>query len=573
MRRPASHVYYPALWCIACVVLPFLRGRELAHPELFPWWAAGALGALGIMGSTGVLFRGKKVAVPKGWGLCLFLACLSALCPLFLRTTALDPALLWCAGLFLGFTAFRAAGQVLSFPWLGMGCVLAAWSVFRRLELPFVTSSIPHGNPNLLGVAVAAAFPQALSYSKGKPLRRIFLGLFLLGGVVCSGSLGAFLALVLGVFYRSARGKRILLSALLLGWLFVLLFLGGMRGLHALKPVYDTTIGIRLYIWEGSAAAFRHNPWTGWGPTRFQWIYPAYRVPSYFSNPRAATGTRHAHGELLERAVEEGFLGLVPFLLFLGGLFMRSRSHPGRSDFQASAFILLLHGWMDITLRAPGTTFLFAMAAGAASRQTPFSSRRWASLGFLCMAFFVVEGGRQRLLFKGSNRLWRAREAVREKNWDRAVQEVETGVSILPQDVDLLLEQGFVWAQMGRYKEAEDSYRNALTLSPHFADARASLAKMLLLQGKESKAQSHLRQASKDNPWDVDTLWNLALVCLRLGEKREAYEACRKLLMRDPHHEQGLSLMKELTPGSDQKKAPREKRSLGALKESTKPSF
>jgi hypothetical protein len=82
---------------------------------------------------------------------------------------------------------------------------------------------------------------------------------------------------------------------------------------------------------------------------------------------------------------------------------------------------------------------------------------------------------------------------------------------------DALLREAAVHYRAGRLVQAENLYRQCLTLSPRRADAFASLAATLFLQGRSEEAIAAFRKALEIAPDDSATLYKLANILLREG--------------------------------------------------------
>src|SRR5580765_755835 len=83
--------------------------------------------------------------------------------------------------------------------------------------------------------------------------------------------------------------------------------------------------------------------------------------------------------------------------------------------------------------------------------------------------------------------------------------------------VDAVLQQAAAHFRAGRLVQAEQLYRQTLVLRPGLADAHASLAATLFLQGKAGEAIGAFRKALEIAPDDTATLYKLGNLLLREG--------------------------------------------------------
>lgn len=134
------------------------------------------------------------------------------------------------------------------------------------------------------------------------------------------------------------------------------------------------TLG-RLAIWRGSLALIADHWLLGVGLGRFDAVFPAYRVNSYY--------TKYPHDFLLEIFAELGIAGFVAAAAFFAAAFrapLRALLDARTSRLEASmalaAALLLLHALVDIDWHAPANPILlFVLLACAqgfgAGRSTP----------------------------------------------------------------------------------------------------------------------------------------------------------------------------------------------------------
>jgi len=74
----------------------------------------------------------------------------------------------------------------------------------------------------------------------------------------------------------------------------------------------------RIYIWRHALALFPDNPIIGSGPDTFRFVFPPeaqFRYDEFYEN---------AHNEYIHILVSQGILGLLAYLVFLGGIFLKA---------------------------------------------------------------------------------------------------------------------------------------------------------------------------------------------------------------------------------------------------------
>jgi len=122
----------------------------------------------------------------------------------------------------------------------------------------------------------------------------------------------------------------------------------------------------RIEFWKGSMKLFFDNPIIGTGPASFRYVYPKYQT-SLLEN------STHPHNLFLKILVENGFLAMAAFMLFLAILFWRSTGVYKKLDqsegavFGVLIFSTLgsgLHNMIDYNLNFVSTIFLLFLFLG-----------------------------------------------------------------------------------------------------------------------------------------------------------------------------------------------------------------
>ena len=110
--------------------------------------------------------------------------------------------------------------------------------------------------------------------------------------------------------------------------------------------------------------------------------------------------------------------------------------------------------------------------------------------------------------------------------------------------------------EAGRYKEAEEAYRELIGEKPDDASLHTSLAGVLGAQGKYDEALGHLEKSIKLEPLNTEAYHNRAVIYERKGRKDLAVEQYRVAVRYDPQYEPSRRALVRLT-GSDDVDPPR----------------
>lgn len=233
--------------------------------------------------------------------------------------------------------------------WLGYGLVLATWAgfgwmvVFGAAAAP--TNQIPWGASMALLVCVVLTLMLSAS-SQRLPIRLFYVSGVIAGtgAVLLSQARGSY-AIVLwvtGVLLwhfakRKSKSKRLLLTGRLLviaivGTLFIKIFpqlisvpmqrieqayieILAIRSERAIKA--DTSIGIRLFLWDKAINEIPKNLWLGLNHFK---AYQEIQQWGVDANAPAIKSIGHIHNNYLDIIFDRGLFGLGSFLSFIVGL-------------------------------------------------------------------------------------------------------------------------------------------------------------------------------------------------------------------------------------------------------------
>jgi tetratricopeptide (TPR) repeat protein len=103
-----------------------------------------------------------------------------------------------------------------------------------------------------------------------------------------------------------------------------------------------------------------------------------------------------------------------------------------------------------------------------------------------------------------------------------------------PRHSDALNNIGVALCKLGRYKEAEYSFRAAIDIATGHAEAHGNLGNALRIRGQIAQAEAFLRHALRLKPTLLDARINLGAILILSGRLREAERQFRKALRAAP---------------------------------------
>jgi tetratricopeptide (TPR) repeat protein len=96
-------------------------------------------------------------------------------------------------------------------------------------------------------------------------------------------------------------------------------------------------------------------------------------------------------------------------------------------------------------------------------------------------------------------RVWRARASSFFGQFEFALEDLQAAEHLLPQDAEIQEAKGWVFARVGKLKEAQTALEKALDLNPEAEEARLQLARLHYETGHTEKALKYLRELLKIN--------------------------------------------------------------------------
>ncbi|GEM_PF-5346104 len=336
---------------------------------------------------------------------------------------------------------------------------------------------------------------------------------------------------------------------------------------------------VRVEIWRGTWGLIREHPVTGTGAGTFFAEYPPHRTAEYFSKPKAAIYTDHAHSEWLETWAELGALGVVALLIvwFYAAHQWWHRRGEMRAEnwaFALAALALMAHGTFEVSLRHPPSQFLIWMALGLSLSGLPLPSWEWrlsrgmrlassCSLLLVCVAagYFFVGRPLQ------SDIHWRRANLLLDKGEEGAGAELSAAVNAQPYRVEAIYNHATQLERMlSRAKDdkarteieipLEQELLRVKELAPHHRAVNRKLGLLYCRHGDYSKGvpfletEVALNKGTPANPaiaaeFAADHFW-LARAYLGAGRARDAKESLERAARLDSNNEGVKELLKKL---------------------------
>jgi tetratricopeptide (TPR) repeat protein len=136
--------------------------------------------------------------------------------------------------------------------------------------------------------------------------------------------------------------------------------------------------------------------------------------------------------------------------------------------------------------------------------------------------------------------LEQANRAIDQGHYADAIALYEELTALDPRHAAGFNNLGAALFKIGRVKEAESCFLQAIKLQPDFPDALSNMGTLLQVQGRYADAENFLRRAVKLNPRFVSARINLGLTLAFLGRSPEAKSQYDKALKYEPRNAYAL---------------------------------
>lgn len=121
---------------------------------------------------------------------------------------------------------------------------------------------------------------------------------------------------------------------------------------------------------------------------------------------------------------------------------------------------------------------------------------------------------------------------------EEAIELLERGAALLPDDLPLQLNLAASYAAVGRFSDAERLFRAALARDPSVFEAQMNLANVLRDQGRIEEALAAYGSALTIDPAQAGAARQVAHLLRRLGRGSAAVDAFRRAIELDPNNAQ-----------------------------------
>jgi tetratricopeptide (TPR) repeat protein len=129
---------------------------------------------------------------------------------------------------------------------------------------------------------------------------------------------------------------------------------------------------------------------------------------------------------------------------------------------------------------------------------------------------------------------WRSFHSARGPDHDDALHEMrpaaERAIELDPLLAEAHSALGAVEAREGQWKQAEDSFRRAIAISPYLSSAHHSFARFVLLPlGRVEEAVREMRTAEENDPLSPLLHYEFSVALLSAGRLDEAFKQCAEM--------------------------------------------
>lgn len=228
----------------------------------------------------------------------------------------------------------------------------------------------------------------------------------------------------------------------------------------------------RLLIWKVTAGMVQDSPWIGKGFDRFKAKYMNYQADYFKGNPESAEAmvadnVYYAFNEPLQFVAENGFLGLMIFILFWGVVFSTNRKKNGDLINIAKAgllavivFSLFSYPTQILPVKVIVVLLLAAIAAYQNSSEIVLQEKSltttFRSIFLLAAAipslFYIYEGTEK--LHQGFQDWQSAFSIYQMGGHSQSLKEYEAVYPVFKKEGDFLMNYGKALSMAGKHKKA-----------------------------------------------------------------------------------------------------------------------
>ena len=434
----------------------------------------------------------------------------------------------------------------------------------------------PNHFANLLNLTIPFAVALAAAPSAGLPLRLLagYSVLVALPPLYLTQSRSGWIGVVAGLAVTISllglrRSFRRCLSLLVITPL-VSLVVG--LGVWMVSPMVQERVAaalagnVRLALWRDTLLMIREQPWLGWGPYSFRWVYP-----HFWHNMTSYLDPQFAHNDYLQLLAEYGVVGLV----ILVGAVLAGAIHllrwVRRSDSTREACLIAgalgalaasaAHACFDYNFHIYGNAQVLVMLLGVTTgvllsaqpalppiRSVPLARAR--ALGALLPLLLLVLTVRMVTTYAFSLQGDFARKKF---EMEQAQQAYKTALRVEPRNWQAHLGLGHVWGSQAFWNRdaetrtqqvqlAKASYQQAMARNKWETQASFGLSRMYNVEGQTAQALELLQGAAARMPFHRDLQAQLGLQLRRMGRYQEALEVFQQVRKLGPSEMADLNI-------------------------------
>jgi|FaiFalDrversion3_1042247.scaffolds.fasta_scaffold17496_1 Tfp pilus assembly protein PilF len=123
-----------------------------------------------------------------------------------------------------------------------------------------------------------------------------------------------------------------------------------------------------------------------------------------------------------------------------------------------------------------------------------------------------------------------------QNNYSAAEAQFQRALTLAPNDPHTHYNLAALAHAQGKLSEAEEHYRQALSLDPHLLPARRGLAQLLWQENRQDELRQLVSEWLRSRPDSADTLALYGWYLLRQGDYPAAESALDRALALDPRH-------------------------------------
>jgi tetratricopeptide (TPR) repeat protein len=133
-----------------------------------------------------------------------------------------------------------------------------------------------------------------------------------------------------------------------------------------------------------------------------------------------------------------------------------------------------------------------------------------------------------------SNYVAQGSSAIKDKEYDRAIDNLNRALSLDPNNPEALNLLGMARFFKKNYQAAEVALAKAISLNPSYSPAYNNLGNLYFMTGRLDKAEEHLKKALQISPGLASACYSLGSILLQLGRSDEGIIYLSKGLDLDP---------------------------------------